>query len=220
MTRGATSTDSGQTPRSWARDLLRIKPPLMPVRTTLLLVAPVWLAFIAFTALDQPIRGLLVALGAYIVLFGGGQPLRPRLRSYLIAAIGLLAAVTLGLLVGGHPLLTWLAYLASAVAAVLICRRLDPGPPGPYFFVLMVGGGTLLTATGIDLPLILLHLAGGSLLAMIAGSIDALITQRAGTAAEEPATEGSQGGGAHCGDRPGIVHTRRRRPSRCRTPQR
>ncbi|MFQ6485484.1 hypothetical protein [Brachybacterium epidermidis] len=182
--------------RSWKSDLLRIKPPLMPVRTTMLLVAPVWLAFIAFTALGQPISGLLVALCAYIVLFGGGQPVRSRLRSYLIAAIGLQVAVALGLLVGGHPLLTWLSYLAAAVATVLICRRVDPGPPGPYFFVLMVGGGTLLTGTGLSLPVILAHPVAGSLLAMIAGTIDALITQRADTGTEQPSASGAQEEGA------------------------
>lgn len=194
MNDSPTTPGRGMTPSdgSWKSDLLRIKPPLMPVRTTLLLVAPVCLAFIVFTALNQPIRGLLVVLGAYIVLFGGGQPVQPRLRSYLIAAIGLHAAVTLGLLVGGHPLLTWLAYLAASVAAVLICRRFDPGPPGPYFFVLMVGGGTLLTATGLSLPVILVHLAAGSLLAMTAGSIDALITQRAATGNDAPDDAGSQ----------------------------
>lgn len=122
------------------RLLLRITPPLMPVRTTALLVAPVWAALVVDAALGRPISGLLVALGAYIVLFGGGQPLRPRLRAYGIAAVGMLVAVTIGVLVGEHQLATWLAYLGVSVVAVLLCRYLDPGPPGPYFFVLMVGG--------------------------------------------------------------------------------
>lgn len=181
MNDATTAHGGGKDPsgRSWKSDLLRIKPPVMPVRTTLLLVALVWLAFIVSTAVGQPISGLLVALGAYIVLFGGGQPLRPRLRAYGIAAAGLLVAVTIGVLVGEHPLATWLAYLGVSVVAVLVCRYLDPGPPGPYFFVLMLGGGTLLTATGMGLPVILLHLAGGSLLAMLAGTADALIDRRA-----------------------------------------
>lgn len=169
------------------RALVTFRPPLMSRRTTLLLVSPVWFGFIVFTALGRPLEGLLVALGAYIVLFGGGQPLRARLRAYAIAALGLLGAVALGMAAGGSALLTWLAYLGSAVLAVLVTRRLDPGPPGPYFFVLMVGGGTLLGGVGLGIPLTLVLLALGSALAMLMGGLDALLDRR--TADADPAGE-------------------------------
>jgi hypothetical protein len=38
------------------------------------LVAPVFVEFVGFTALDRFVDGVLVALGAYIVLFDAGQP--------------------------------------------------------------------------------------------------------------------------------------------------
>lgn len=161
----------------------------MSRRTTLLLVSPVWFGFIVFTALGRPLEGLLVALGAYIVLFGGGQPLRARLRAYTIAGLGLLGSVALGMAAGGSALLTWLAYLGSAVLAVLVTRRVDPGPPGPYFFVLMVGGGTLLGGVGLGIPVTLLFLALGSALAMLMGGLDALLDRHAADAEPEPGEE-------------------------------
>lgn len=142
-----------------------------------------------FTSLGRPLEGLLVALGAYIVLFGGGQPLRARLRAYTIAGLGLLGSVALGMAAGGSALLTWLAYLGSAVLAVLVTRRVDPGPPGPYFFVLMVGGGTLLGGVGLGIPLTLLFLALGSALAMLMGGLDALLDRHAADAEPEPGEE-------------------------------
>lgn len=90
---------------------------------------------------------------------------------------------------GGSALLTWLAYLGSAVLAVLVTRRVDPGPPGPYFFVLMVGGGTLLGGVGLGIPLTLLFLALGSALALLMGGIDALLDRRTADAQPEPAGE-------------------------------
>ena len=167
--------DGAVIPATLRQSLLTVKPPLMARRTTLLLCAPVWLGLIGGTALGAPIQGVLVALGAYVVLFGAGQPLRPRLRAYAIAAVGLLASVALGMVVAPSLPGTWAAYLATAVLAVAVTRRIDPGPPGAYFFVLMVGGGTLLTGT--SLPATLAAVAAGSLLAMAFGALDALITR-------------------------------------------
>ncbi|GEM_PF-4719220 len=129
---------------SFAKALVTFRPPLMSWRTTLFLVAPVWFGLIFFTAIGQPIHGLLVALGAYIVLIGGGMPWKPRLRAYVIAAVGLVVSVVVGMMNADSLLHTWEAYLAVALVAVVASLWLDPGPPGPYFFVLMVGGGLLL----------------------------------------------------------------------------
>ena len=169
--------DGGVLPTSLRQSLLTIRPPSMFWRTTLFLVAPVWSGLIACTAAGAPLAGLLVALGAYIVLFGGGQPVWPRLRAYAIAAVGLLVTVALGMVVAHSPLLTWASYLATAVVAVASARWIDPGPPGAYFFVLMVGGGTLLAGSGLSVPVTLAYLALGSALAMLAGSVDALASR-------------------------------------------
>ncbi|GAA4889337.1 hypothetical protein GCM10025789_02160 [Tessaracoccus lubricantis] len=142
-----------------------------------MLLLPVWGGLIVFTALGQPLQGLLVALGGYIVLFGGGRPLRPRLRAYALAAVGLLTAVAVGMVVAGSSLLILAGYLATAFVAVFLKRWLDPGPPGAYFFVLMMGAGTLLSGSGIGVPLTLAYIALGSLLAMLVGALDAVLTR-------------------------------------------
>jgi len=122
-----------------------------------------------------------VALGSYVVLFGGGRPVGERVRAYLISAIGLVLAVASGMVVGGSTWWTLAAYLVVSVVsvvAVLVTRLVDPGPPGPYFFVLMLGGGTLLTGTGLGIPMTAAYLALGSALAIAAGSLDALLLER------------------------------------------
>lgn len=131
------------------KDLTVVRPPLMSVRTTALLLAPVWLGFAGGALLGRPLDGLLAALGGYIVLFGGGEPPRPRLHTQLFVAAGQLAALALGMSVAHSTWLTLLAYVGAALVMVVVTRRgLDPGPPGPYFFVLMVGAGTLLIPVG------------------------------------------------------------------------
>lgn len=162
---------------SFAKALVTFRPPLMSWRTTLFLVAPVWFGLIFFTAIGQPIHGLLVALGAYIVLFGGGMPWKPRLRAYVIAAVGLVVSVVVGMMNADSLLHTWEAYLAVALVAVVASLWLDPGPPGPYFFVLMVGGGLLLGPAGVEVSTTAGYLSLGALLAMIMGTLDALIVR-------------------------------------------
>ncbi|MGH8141368.1 MAG: hypothetical protein ACREU2_02430 [Steroidobacteraceae bacterium] len=60
----------------------------MSVRTTALLLAPVWIGFLGGVACGRPTDGLLVALGGYIILFGNGQPARRRLPVQVFATAG------------------------------------------------------------------------------------------------------------------------------------
>ena len=122
-----------------------------------------------------------MALGSYVVLFGGGRPVGERVRAYLISAIGLVLAVAAGMVVGHSTWWTLAAYLVVSVVAVLVTRLVDPGPPGPYFFVLMLGGGTLLTGTGLGIPMTAAYLALGSALAIAAGSLARRSTFRKAT---------------------------------------
>ena len=147
----------------------------MSVRTTTLLVTPVWTGFIGGALLGRPLDGLLVALGSYIVLFAGSQPAGRRLRIHLFAAAGLLACITLGMVVGRSLWSTLVAYVVVAVVMVLVTARwFDPGPPGPYFFVLMVGGGTLLTPLGGVVRVVAL-VAAGCALALAFGQVDSAV---------------------------------------------
>src|SRR5699024_10940989 len=97
----------------------------------------------------RPVDGLLVALGGYVVLLENGQPARERLSIQLFVATGLLASVALGMLVAGSLWWILLSYVAMSVAMrLLTAGQFDPGAQGPYFFVLMVGAGTLLAPFG------------------------------------------------------------------------
>ena len=156
------------------RDILAMRPPTMNWQNNLRLLAPVLLALVGFSLAGQFINGLLVALGAYIVLFGGGQPGRLRLKVYLIASGFMLASTSLGVLAAGAFPLTILAYLLVALAAVAADVVLELGSPGPYFFVLMVGAGYTLAQGGVPLEAILPYMAIGNGLAIIFAMADVL----------------------------------------------
>ena len=58
VTRGC---DDGRVLAAVRCDLTAVRPPLMSVRTTVLLLAPVWAGFLAGAVLRRPVDGLLVA---------------------------------------------------------------------------------------------------------------------------------------------------------------
>ncbi|MFI4927297.1 MAG: FUSC family protein, partial [Burkholderiales bacterium] len=138
------------------------------------LCVPVLLPLVGFAIAGRFIDGALVGLGAYIVLFGAHQPARHRLLTYLTAALGMLGAVALGAATAASFWGEYLAYACVAVLAVVGSLLYDPGPPGAYFFVLMVGGGALLGSAGLSLAGILPMLAVGNLVAMVFGMVDLL----------------------------------------------
>jgi hypothetical protein len=173
------------------RDLTAVRPSLMSARTTALLLAPVWAGLLVGAIVRRPLDGLLVALGAYIVLFGGGQPGRARLRIHLFATAGLLTCIALGMSVVGSAWSVLLAYAGVAlIAAVLTAKWFDPGPPGPYFFVLMVGAGTLLTPVGNPARVVPV-VAVGCVLAIAVAQVDSRLEKYSPRPASSPAGVGS-----------------------------
>lgn len=161
--------------RIGVRELIEVRPGSMPWRDNLRLVAPVFVALIGFTVAGELLDGLLVALGAYIVLFGAGQPGRRRLRTFLVVAALMLASITCGVAAAGSLTLTTLGYVGVAAVAVVASIVVDIGPPGPYFFPLMLGGGTLLGAgAGAGLADIVPYIALGNALAIAFAMADLL----------------------------------------------
>ncbi|QPC94847.1 FUSC family protein [Mesorhizobium sp. INR15] len=154
------------------REFFRLKPASTGRLDTLRVTAPVFLALIGFSVAGKFPEGLIVALGAYIVLFGVGQPAQRRLITFVWAAGLMLGAISLGALVASSFWLQLLAYVGVALLAAIGSVALDLGPPGPYFFVLMVGGGTLLGAGGVPLTDLLPYLALGNVLAAVFGMAD------------------------------------------------
>ncbi len=79
-------------------DLMTVRAAPMTVRTTALLLAPVWLGLAGGAIAGRPLDGLLVALGGYVTLFGTGHPAGPRLRIHLFASVGMLSCVAVGMM--------------------------------------------------------------------------------------------------------------------------
>ncbi|WP_095205197.1 FUSC family protein [Mesorhizobium carmichaelinearum] len=105
------------------REFFRLKPASTGRLDTLRTTAPVFLALIGFSVAGKFLEGLLVALGAYIGLFGAGQPARQRLTTFVWATGLMLGAISLGALVASSfwlPLADLLPYLAlgNVLAAV------------------------------------------------------------------------------------------------------
>ncbi len=153
--------------RFWWGQLIDVGPPVMERLVNARLLAPVWLALIGFSLAGSFVDGLLVALGAYIVLFGAGQPPKRRLLTFATCAVMLLLSITCGMLAAGSSGWVLLSYLGIAVLATAVDVVIPLGPPGPYFFVLMVGGGTLLGPSGLSLGHTLPLLALGSAAAAV-----------------------------------------------------
>lgn len=160
--------------RFWLGRLIAVGPPLMGRLVNARLVAPVWLALIGFSIAGRFLDGLLVALGAYIVLFGAGQPGKRRFFTFVTCAGLLLVAITCGVLAAGHAGYLVVSYLGLTAVALIADIVFPLGPPGPYFFVLMVGGGTLLGSSGISLAHMLPLLALGSAAATVFSLADLL----------------------------------------------
>ena len=158
----------------FVRELVAIRPAAMPWKDNLRLVAPVLLALAVFTAMGSFLTGLLVGLGAYIVLFGAGQPGRRRLRTFVVVSVIMLASITCGMLASGSVGLITLAYVLAAVVTVVASIVVDIGAPGPFFFPLMVGGGALLGGSGMSVGQVVPFIVLGNVLAIAFGMADLL----------------------------------------------
>lgn len=136
------------TVRYRARDLLEVRPATMPWTNNLRLVAPVFTALVGFTAAGNSLDGILVALGAYIALFGAGQPGRRRLKTFGMMSALMLAPIGCGAAVADSAAMTTVGYAGLALIPLPASVVVDLGPPGPYFLALMVGRGALPGASG------------------------------------------------------------------------
>ena len=112
-------------------------------------------AFALLTGHDYAI--LLLATGAFAVIFGEGHPFRTRPRVILTAGLALTTVATVGVLVGhlifvpGHG--HWWLLLAGFYSLLLaaLCgftqNALRLPPPGAFFLVLVGGGSVMLART-------------------------------------------------------------------------
>lgn len=142
-----------------------------------------WIALRAAVATAIPILAIstfgshddafMAGLGVFAVLYGAGAPVRRRFRTIPLAGLGLLAAIGLGILTGGHAVLGILTLTAVATGAALLTYALGIGPPAAFFFPLDVGIAHLAATGGAPPEKILGFAALGVLSAVVVGTSDA-----------------------------------------------
>ncbi|MEV2223657.1 FUSC family protein [Nocardia vinacea] len=113
-------------------------------------------------------QAMIVALGAFAVLYGEARAYRMRWRIVLIAGAGFLTAAALGAVIGDlwHATAGMIGVAALSVVAlvasyVMVATR--AGPPGMFFFVLVCAVATRMAAAGISVPVIVGYTALGVL---------------------------------------------------------
>lgn len=119
--------------------------------------------------------GLLCGTGAFTVLYGAGRPLRSRIRVLLLVAVGLVAAMALGAAVSGNVVLAITVTALVGAVATFLAQALRLGPPGAFFFVLIVGIGGYLPTHGIDPLVLVLATSTGAALAIPIAMFDLLL---------------------------------------------
>jgi uncharacterized membrane protein YccC len=120
--------------------------------------------------------GLMATIGAFTSLYGSGRPYVYRAVMLALIAIGFALAVGLGLVAAASPPAAIVVVALIAMAATLLCRALDTGPPGAYLFALSCAAGTAMGAVHLTpLHAAMLVLAGGgfSWLTHMAGALAA-----------------------------------------------
>lgn len=116
--------------------------------------------------------------GAFTVLYGPASPARFRLKLMGSAGLGFVAAAGLGALTAGNVLLGLAAMVLTAVVATLVCAALKVGPPGAYFFPLVVGIAGYQAAHQVPVALIVGGVAVGAAVAVAVGMADLLLDPR------------------------------------------
>lgn len=151
-----------------------------PRRLPVALKAAVTIALPPAVALlaGRPDLGLIFAPGAFTVLYGPTAPARFRLKLMGLAGLGLVAAASLGTWTAGYPALGLAAMVAAAIVATFVCAALKVGPPGPYFFPLVVGIAGYQAGQGVPGALIIIGVALGAALAVGVGMSDLLFKPR------------------------------------------
>lgn len=142
-----------------------------------------WVALRAATAAAIPMvtisilgnyhDAFMAGLGVFAVLYGAGGPVRRRFRTIPLAGLGLLCAITLGILTAGHAALGILAMAAVGTLAALLTYTLGIGPPAAFFFALDLGIAHLAASGGASPGKLLGLAAVGVLSAIVVGTSDA-----------------------------------------------
>lgn len=131
------------------------------------------LPLVAFGLAGHGQQGFLAGMGVFAVLYGASAPVRRRFVVTPLAGLGLLASMTLGILLAGHPFLAILAMGLTATVAAVLTSALQVGPPGAFFFALVTGIGNIAATGGADPRTILGFAAIGVLSAVVVGTSDA-----------------------------------------------
>ncbi|NLG21723.1 MAG: FUSC family protein [Actinomycetales bacterium] len=169
-----------------------LRPPTrwpVALRAALAIAIPLTIATLA----GHQSWGLLCGTGTFTVLYGAGRPLRSRIRLLVLVAVGLIAGMALGVLVSGNLLLSITTTALVGAGATFLAQALRVGPPGAFFFVLVVGIGGYLPTHDIDpLALVLATTTGAAVaipIAMFDLILDRFGPERAAVAAAQRAVD-------------------------------
>ena len=128
---------------------------------------------------------LLISTGAFTVIFGEGHPYRTRPRIMLTAGTALITVAAVGVLVGhlifapghGHWWLLLAGLYSTALAAV--CGFAQNGlrlpPPGTFFLVMVGGGSVMLARTDVTVGQLLFWALTGMVASLVLGMAPALM---------------------------------------------
>ena len=151
---------------------------------------------------------LLISTGAFTVIFGEGQPYRTRPRVMLTAGTALITVAAVGVLVGhlifapGHGhwwlLLAGLYSTALAAGCGFAQNALRLPPPGTFFLVMVGGGSVMLARTDVTVGQLLFWALTGMVASLILGMAPALFDphgpERRAVASLEKAASAFQAG--------------------------
>lgn len=116
--------------------------------------------------------GFVASLGVFTVLYAPTAPIRLRALVTACVAVALVACAALGSLTAGHPAAAVTALAVVGAVAAFTCNALLVGPPGAYFFVLVVGVAGTMVAHGIDRGEIVAATAAGAAWGFVVGLSD------------------------------------------------
>lgn len=170
-----------------------VRPPTrwpVALRAALAVAIPLTLATLA----GHHAWGLMCGTGAFTVLYGAGRPLRSRIRLLVIVAAGLVSAMALGAWVlSGSLLLAIMATALVGAVATFLAQALRLGPPGGFFFVLIVGIGGYLPIHDVSPSSLVLATTTGAVIAIPVAMFDLLLDplgpERAAVAAASRAVD-------------------------------
>lgn len=140
------------------------------VRAAIAVAAPVLVA----SLLGDVRPGLMAGLGAFTVLFGANTAGRFRARLLPMMGLGFVLAASLGVLTHQDAWVNLLAMTVVAVVGTTLAMILMIGPPGAYFFVLVCGVASFMTARGQPGWLVVTMTAVGAVGAVLMGLADLL----------------------------------------------